>query len=127
MKTVKQMISMLALSVLVSANAMAAGAIVVDDEEGPAQTAWFVSVKHGADELAARDALAQCRAEGNRSCLVAVRFAEQCAALADSSRFYRVGRGATIAQASENALRECPGCRVVQTACDSSQVAMNRN
>jgi hypothetical protein len=123
MKTVKQLISMLALSLLVSAHAMAAGAIVVDDEEGPAQTAWFVSVKSGSDESAARDALAQCRGEGNKSCLVAVRF-EQCAALADSSKFYRVGRGMTAAEASHNALRDCPGCRIVQTACDGSRLAL---
>lgn len=124
MKTVKQLISMLALSVVVCANAMAAGAIVVDDEEGPAQTAWFVSVKAGSDELAARDALTQCRSEGKKSCLVAVRF-DQCAALADSSRFYRVGRGGTAYEAGQDALRNCPGCRIVQTACDASRLALN--
>jgi hypothetical protein len=123
MKTVKQLISMLALSVLFSANAMAAGAIVVDDEEGRPQTSWFVSVKSGSDENAARDALAQCRGEGNKSCLVAVRF-EQCAALADSSKFYRVGTGSSAYEASQNALRDCPGCRIVQTACDGSRLAL---
>lgn len=125
MKTFEQLISTFALSILVSAQALAAGAIVVNDEEGPLQTAWFVSVKSGSDELAARDALSQCRSEGNKSCLVAVRF-EQCAALADSSRFYRVGRGSTAAEASENALRDCPGCSIVQTACDGSRLAMSR-
>ena len=125
MKNIKQLVSMLAVSVLVSANAMAAGAIVVDDEEGLAQTAWFVSVKSGSDENAARDALAQCRSEGKKSCLVAVRF-EQCAALADSSKFYRVGRGSTAYEASQDALRNCPGCLIVQTACDGSRLAMNR-
>jgi hypothetical protein len=124
MKTIKQLISTLALSVLVSANAMAGGAIVVNDEEGPAQTSWFVSVKSGSDELAARNALSQCRSEGNKSCLVAVRF-EQCAALADSSKFYRVGRGATAYEASQDALRNCPGCSIVQTACDVSRQALN--
>jgi len=124
MKTFKQLISMFALSILVSAQALAAGAIVVNDEEGPLQTEWFVSVKSGSDEIAARDALSQCRSEGDKSCLVAVRF-EQCAALADSSRFYRVGRGSTAAEASENALHDCPGCRIVQTACDASRLARN--
>jgi hypothetical protein len=126
MKTFKQLISLLALSVLVSAQALAAGAIVVNDEEGPLQTAWFVSVKSGSDEFAARDALKQCRKDGNKSCLVAVRF-DQCAALADSSRFYRVGRGSTAAEASENAMHDCPGCAIVQTACDGSRIAFNNN
>ena len=125
MKTFGQLVSALALCVVFGAEAMAAGAIVVDDEEGPAQTAWFVSVKAGSDELAARDALAQCRNEGKKSCLVAVRF-EQCAALADSSRFYRVGRGGTAYEASQEALRNCPGCVIVQTACDGSRLALNR-
>jgi hypothetical protein len=125
MKTFKQLISSLALSMLVSTQAFAGGAIVVNDEEGPMQTEWFVSVKHGNDEFAARDALSQCRGEGLKSCLVAVRF-DQCAALADSSKFYRVGRGATAMEAAQNALRDCPGCRIVQTACDGSRLAMNR-
>lgn len=124
MKIIRQLISTLAISVLVSANAMAAGAIVVDEEEGPAPTSWFVSVKAGSDEIAARDALAQCRSGGNMSCHVAVRF-DQCAALADSSRFYRVGRGSTAWEASQNALRNCPGCRIVQTACDAGRIARN--
>jgi hypothetical protein len=125
MKTVKQLISSLALSVLVSTQAFAGGAIVVNDEEGPMQTQWFVSVKHGNDEAAARDALAQCHADGLKSCLVAVRF-EQCAALADSSKYYRVGRGSTAMEAGQNALRDCPGCRIVQTACDGGRLALNR-
>jgi uncharacterized protein DUF4189 len=125
MKIVKALISTLAISVLLSANAMAAGAIVVDDEEDAGQTSWFVSVKAGSEELSARDALSQCRNEGKKSCLVAVRF-EQCAALADSSKFYRVGRGGTAYEASQDALRNCPGCRIVQTACDTSRVALNR-
>jgi hypothetical protein len=124
MKFAKQLISTLALCVLVSAHAMAAGAIVVDDEEGMAQTSWFVSVKAGSDENAARDALAQCRSEGNKSCLVAVRF-DQCAALADSRKFYRVGRGASAAEAERNAMRDCPGCRIVQSACDAAHLASN--
>jgi hypothetical protein len=118
-KVVKAVLA--AASLLAASHAFAGGAIVIDEQDGPQPTNYFVSVKH-AQKDAARTALAQCRAQGHDSCLVAVRF-EQCAALADSSRFYRVGKGATIAEASSNALKNCPGCAIVQAACDGTRVA----
>ena len=39
-------------------------------------------------------------------------------ALALSDKFYRVGTGATSAQAMSRALAECPGCRIAQVACE---------
>jgi hypothetical protein len=111
----------LAASILAATQAVAGGAIVIDEQDGPQPTTYFVAVKH-AQKDAARTALAQCRAQGHDSCLVAVRF-EQCAALADSSRFYRVGKGASIAEASAAALKNCPGCAIVQAACDGTRVA----
>ena len=118
-KTFKAIVA--AASFAFASHAIAAGAIVVDEQDGPAPTYAFVSVK-GSHQEAASTALAQCRADGGDSCLVAVRF-EQCAALADSSKRYRVGLGATIAEASKAALKDCPGCTVVQAACDGTRMA----
>ena len=110
-----------AASMLAASQALAAGAIVIDSQDGPAPTAYFVAVK-GSHQDAASTALAQCRAQGHDSCQVAVRF-EQCAALADSPKFTRVGTGRTIAEASRYALKDCPGCTLVQAACDGTRIA----
>lgn len=120
-KGIRGIIAALSFGLVASFPALAGGVIVVDEQEGPSPTSYFVSVKHS-DGVAARDALGQCREHGGNSCLVAVRF-EKCGALADSSRFYRVGKGASIQEASANALKDCPGCRIVQAACDETRLA----
>ena len=102
-----------------SSSAFAAGAIAVNDEEG-ARDYDFAMVSYASSgERAAQEALAECRAAGNKSCVVLARF-QQCGALALSNKFFRVGSGATSAQAMSRALAECPGCRIAQVACEDN-------
>lgn len=119
MKSWKTMISGLAFGLAMSAQALAAGAIVVNDEEG-AGPADYAMVSHASSsDRAAREALQDCNAQGLNSCVVMARF-QQCGALALSDKFYRVGTGATSAQAMSRALAKCPGCRIAQVACEDT-------
>jgi hypothetical protein len=120
MKNMKNVVSALAICLTLSAQAFAAGAIVVNEEEGPADAGYSFVIAPSAD-LAARYAAAECGIDGYQSCIVALRF-EQCGALAASRKNYRAGAGATIAQASERAMKDCPGCRVVKATCSEPQL-----
>ena len=103
--------------VALSFQALGAGAIVVNYEED-ARDYDYVMVSHAVSaESAAQEALTECREGGNKSCVVMAKF-RQCGALALSNKFYRVGTGATSAQAMSRALAECPGCRIAQVACE---------
>ena len=103
--------------IALSSQAFGAGAIVVNDEEGARDYDFAMVSYASSSERAASEALAECRAAGNKSCVVMTRF-QQCGALALSSKFYRVGTGATSAQAMSRALADCPGCRIAQVACE---------
>lgn len=117
MKNVKLLLATLAAGLAFSIQAHAAGAIVVNDEEG-AGPADYAMVSYATSWVqASEDALSDCRGRGLRSCVVLARF-QQCGALALSDKFYRVGEGATAAQAMSRALEKCPGCRVAQVACE---------
>lgn len=111
--------SLLALCLAISSQAFAAGAIVVNDEEGAGSDAYAMVVKASSSDMAGRYALYECRSAGMKSCVVAARF-EQCGALAVSDRFFRTGTGATAAEAVQNALKNCPGCRVAKAACENA-------
>ena len=104
--------------------ANAAGAIAVNDEEGAADYDYAMVTYARSDAAAGEEALQECRAYGNRSCVIAVRFS-QCGAVAVSSKFFRTGTGSTTAEATRKALENCPGCRVAQVACDRSVEAMH--
>lgn len=118
----------LALCLAVSTQALASGAIAVNQEEGASTEDYsFVSMASSGD-MASRYARYECRMQGHKSCVVLARF-EQCGALAVSDKFFHVGTGATMAQASRKALEHCAGCVIAKAACetpDASQYAQAR-
>lgn len=119
MKSWKTMVSGLVFGLTLSAQGFAAGAIVVNDEEGAGPADYAMVSYASSDERAAQEALQDCRDQGLKSCVVMTRF-QQCGALALSEKFYRVGTGATSTQAMSRALDKCPGCRIAQVACEES-------
>jgi hypothetical protein len=119
MKSWKWMVSGLVAGFALSAQVLAAGAIVVNDEEGAGPADYAMVSYATSSERAAQEALQDCRSQGHRSCVVMARF-QQCGALALSDKFYRVGTGSTSSQAMKNALEKCPGCRVAQVACEDA-------
>ena len=119
MKSMKTLASGFVFGIALAGQALAAGAIVVNDEEG-AGPADYAMVSYAAtSDRAAQEALQDCRDQGLKSCVVMARF-QQCGALALSDKFYRVGTGATSAQAMSRALEKCPGCRIAQVACEDA-------
>jgi hypothetical protein len=120
MKNMQKIVSAVAICLTMSAQAFAAGAIAVNEDEGPADTGYSFVIAPSAN-LAARYASIACDDDGYQNCVVAVRF-EQCGALAASSKIYRAAAGATIAQATERAMKNCPGCRVVKATCSEPQL-----
>jgi hypothetical protein len=118
MKSWKCMAAIAALSLAMPLQALASGAIAVDDEDGgEAGYAWITGAK--SQDTAGWVAMSQCIEAGGKACRVAVRF-EACAAYAASWRFSSVGRGPTKASASMMALRNCEGCKIVVADCDES-------
>ncbi len=111
--------SIFAACLLLSSQAFAAGAIVVNDEEGANIDDFALVTQASSGEMASRYALYECKSSGMKSCVVAARF-EQCGALAVSSKFFRAGTGATPALAERNALENCPGCKIARSACEST-------
>jgi hypothetical protein len=122
MKSFKTLLSGFVFGLTLSGQALAAGAIVVNDEEGAGPADYAMVSYSTSGEAAAQEALQDCRAQGLKSCVVMARF-QQCGALALSDKFYRVGTGATSAQAMSRALENCPGCRIAQVACEESNDA----
>lgn len=110
-------------AIAMSTQAFGAGAIAVNDEEGAAEHQFAMVTYAPSDAAAGSDALGECRAQGNKSCVVMARFS-QCGALAVSAKFFRTGTGTTAQEASRKALESCPGCRLAQVACDRSVEAM---
>lgn len=110
----------LALVLGLSANALAFGAIAVDDEAGldPGDVGWGISTGHDTPAEAALFALDQCRKAGNGECRVAARF-EACGAYVVSRSRFEVGWGPTRQDALFMALNACgPDCRVVVAECE---------
>ena len=122
MTSFKTMLSGFVFGFALSSQAFAAGAIVVNDEEGAGPADYAMVSYAPSGERAAQEALQDCRGQGLKSCVVMARF-QQCGALALSEKFYRVGTGTTSAQAMSRALEKCPGCRIAQVACEDSNDA----
>ena len=123
MKNWKTLVAGLAAGLAISAQVHAAGAIVVNDEEGAGPADYAMVSYAPSDERAAQEALQDCRGQGLKSCVVMARF-QQCGALALSDKFYRVGTGSTSAQAMSRALEKCPGCRIAQVACEDNDARL---
>jgi hypothetical protein len=109
-----------AAAISVAANAYAAGAIAVDDEEGEhhEDVGYGVATGEHNREEAAGAAMRRCRQEGNKSCRVVVRF-DKCGAYAVSSGHFGVGWGNSLRAAQTMSLKECgSNCRVAVSECE---------
>ena len=97
----------------------AAGAIAVDDEEGETDPGYGVVVGADSREEAAKDAMKECRKQGNKGCKVVVRF-DKCGAYAGSKKYYGVGYGRTKDVANTMAMNECgnKSCKVLVSECE---------
>jgi hypothetical protein len=106
-------------SLILPLSTWAAGAIAVDDEEGDTEPGYGVVVGAGSRDEAARDALAQCRKEGNKGCKVAVRF-DTCGAYASSRKNFGVGYGRSVDVARTMAMNECgtKACKIIVAECE---------
>jgi hypothetical protein len=121
MKKASTAVLVLSLLAFTTGSSLAAGAIAVDDSvgESASETGYGFATGEDTREDAAREALKQCRAHGNRDCKVVVRF-DKCGAYANNRRVYGVGWGRTLAEASNMALDKCGAgnCRIVVADCD---------
>jgi hypothetical protein len=98
--------------------AYAAGAIAVDDEEGEGEPGYGLYTGANSREEAAREALKQCKASGNKNCKVVARF-DTCGAYAASTQYYGVGWGSTEKAATTMAKEQCgANCRIVVSECE---------
>ena len=115
------MITTALMSLLLSAQVSAAGAIAIDGYEGDSIHEIGYGIGFAKDrDSAAKESMRKCRNSGNDNCVVKVRF-DGCGAYAVSKRFYGVGTGRTLAQAERAALDQCgnKSCRVAVSECDN--------
>jgi Domain of unknown function (DUF4189) len=110
-----------AFTLAVSVNALAAGAIAVDDDGDTVggDAGYGIVTGEPSRDAAAREAMKQCRSSGNSSCRVVVRF-DVCGAYASSKSYYGVGWGNTAAEAQRRALDECGqgSCKILVSDCE---------
>jgi len=106
-------------SLILPLGAFAAGAIAVDDEEGEAEPGYGVVTGAASRDEAGKQALAECKKQGNKSCKVVVRF-DKCGAYAASKKNYGIGFGGSEAAAKTKALEECGGgaCKIIVAECE---------
>ena len=106
-------------SLILPLSAFAAGAIAVDDEEGESDPGYGVITGASSRDEAGRQALAECRKQGNKNCKVVVRF-DKCGAYAASKKNAGIGFGSTAALAKIKALEECGtnACKIVVSECE---------
>lgn len=104
---------------VIPVGAHAAGAIAVDDEEGETDPGYGVVVGYGSRDEAAREAMKECRKQGNKNCKVVVKF-DKCGAYAGSKKFYGIGWGRSQDVANTMAMNECgnKACKVLVSECE---------
>jgi hypothetical protein len=97
----------------------AAGAIAVDDDDETEEAGYGMVVGYDTREEAAKEALKECKSQGNSDCRVVARF-DTCGAYAASQQYYGVGWGSTEAKAKTMALSKCAqkSCKVVVSDCE---------
>jgi hypothetical protein len=121
MKNWKLTAAIVALSLTMPFQALAAGAIAVDDEDvSEAGYGWVIGARN--TDTAGSAAMAECFEAGHKACRIAVRF-EACGAYAASKRFSAVGYGATRVEANAMALRNCKDCKIVVSDCDTQAIS----
>ncbi|MBF0162118.1 MAG: DUF4189 domain-containing protein [Magnetococcales bacterium] len=100
-------------------NALAIGAIAIDDQIGDDDPAYGLAIGEDSKEDARRMALRYCREQGGTNCRYVVWF-ETCGAVAVSKRYYGYGYGSTKAKATGDALEMCErnSCRIVVAECE---------
>ena len=109
-----------ALFAVTSSDAVATGAIAVDDEPGAKPSDAGYGIGFGdSKESAMKAALAKCKDAGNASCKVVVWF-EKCGAYASSFEKYGIGWAGSKDGAEQKALDNCGNshCKVVTSECD---------
>ena len=113
---IKSLAAVASLAIALPFQALASGAIAVDEEYG----AVFGTASGQSTQWdAGRSALAKCVDTGSQNCKVAVRY-EQCGAYVTSWRFSSVGTGATKAEAIKAAKKGCSECKVVIAECEGT-------
>jgi hypothetical protein len=99
-------------------NALAIGAIAVDDEAGNRDAGYGLVVGYDSKEEAFKAALAECRQAGNKGCRT-VSWFETCGSYATSRNYYGAGWGASRKAAEKMALEACGGgCSIVVSECE---------
>jgi hypothetical protein len=117
MKTLPRLLIL--ASLILPLGAWAAGAIAVDDEEGETEPGYGIVVGSATRDSAAKEALAECRKSGNKSCKVVVRF-DKCGAYAGSKKYFGIGYGRSEDVARTMAMNECgnAACKVIVADCE---------
>ena len=107
------------LSLALTSNAFAFGAIAVDDYVDAKDPAYGFSINQPSRERAEQVALQYCRRYGT-NCKTVVWF-ETCGAYASSNRYYGYGYGVSKAVATSNALKMCGrnSCKIVSAECEN--------
>ncbi len=109
---------LLLASLILPLGAFAAGAIAVDDEEGESDPGYGIVTGYATRDEAGKEALAECKKQGNKNCKVVVRF-DKCGAYAANKKSYGIGFGGTVQAARTKALDECGGgCKVIVSDCE---------
>lgn len=120
MRTTKlHTLAALMLAITLPLNALAVGAIAVDDEEGEKDPGYGYVTGASSEQEAKAGALRECKKAGNDNCKVAVWF-KQCGAYAASRKYSGIGYGSSKKVAENKALEECgnSACKIIISDCE---------
>jgi Domain of unknown function (DUF4189) len=109
---------LLSLTLALSSNAFAIGAIAVDDSVGDAEPGYGISVGEETEAAAKKAAMKLCKS-ANENCKI-VGWFKTCGAYASSKKYYGYGFGATKAIATKAALEMCgqSSCVIATAECE---------
>jgi hypothetical protein len=110
--------TLLVLSIAMSGNAWAIGAIAVDDEAGSHDVGYGFVTGYSNKHEAIAAAIRECKAHGNTDCKSTIWF-KNCGAYAVSENYYGTGWGDTARDAERMAHDSCGhNCRIVISECE---------
>ena len=100
-------------------NAMAVGAIAVDDEAGDMNAGYGIATGEDGEASAKAAAVKACKESGNSHCKPVVWF-KTCGAYAANTKVYGIGYGASKEVASKMAKDACGegSCKIVVADCE---------